>query len=62
MGIVRGNREVIGIHRHGRTIMEVRKYIDGAWRSVWQFIKSCFGRGFWANDKPWSNTDGYRNM
>lgn len=62
MAINRRGRETIGIHRKGHTTTEVWKYIDGAWRSVWQFIRSCFGRGFWVNDKSWSNGDGWRNM
>lgn len=61
MGIFRKNNETIGIHRHGRDIMEVRRFIDGAWRSVWQYIRSCFGKGFWTNLMPWSNTDAWRN-
>lgn len=28
---------------------------------VWEAVKSCFGRGMWINEKPWSNTDGWRN-
>lgn len=28
---------------------------------VWQAVKSCFGAGFWRNDKPWDNKEGYKN-
>lgn len=28
---------------------------------VWQAIKSCFGLGYWVNNKEWSNNDGYKN-
>lgn len=28
---------------------------------VWEAISSCFGSGMWINDRPWSNTDGWRN-
>lgn len=28
---------------------------------VWEAINSCFGSGAWFNDKPWSNTDGWKN-
>jgi hypothetical protein len=28
---------------------------------LWQYIKSCFGRGYWINDKMWSNRDGWAN-
>lgn len=30
-------------------------------RLIWQYIKSCFGRGYWIDDKPWSNTDAWAN-
>lgn len=30
-------------------------------RIVWQSVRSCFGKGYWINDKPWSNTDGWMN-
>ncbi len=28
---------------------------------VWEAISSCFGSGYWINNRPWSNTDGWRN-
>lgn len=28
---------------------------------VWQAIRSCFGKGYWVNDKPWRNEDGWKN-
>lgn len=28
---------------------------------VWESIKSCFGAGFWKNEAPWSNIEGWRN-
>lgn len=28
---------------------------------IWQSISSCFGGGYWDNDKPWNNDDGWRN-
>ncbi len=28
---------------------------------IWEAVSSCFGSGLWNNDKPWSNTDGWRN-
>lgn len=28
---------------------------------VWQSATSCFGRGYWINTLPWSNTDVWRN-
>jgi hypothetical protein len=28
---------------------------------IWSAIRSCFGQGGWYNDKPWLNTDVWRN-
>jgi hypothetical protein len=28
---------------------------------VWTAIRSCFGKGYWINDKPWVNTDAWKN-
>lgn len=28
---------------------------------VWQAQRSCFGAGFWSNDKPWLNLEGWKN-
>lgn len=28
---------------------------------IWQAIRSCFGNGYWDNDKPWDNEDGWTN-
>ena len=28
---------------------------------VWQAIKSCFGLGYFVNNKEWSNTDAWKN-
>lgn len=29
---------------------------------VWEAISSCFGSGYWINNRPWSNTDSWRNL
>ena len=45
--VYRGKKEILEIYR-GKTI-------------VWQMIRSCFGNGYWINDRPWLNTDGWKN-
>lgn len=45
--IYKGNRHIAAIYQGARLI--------------WQYIRSCFGRGYWINDKPWSDTDGWKN-
>ena len=53
--------ELTGRHRQGKDIQEVWKFIGGAWRNVWQAVRSCFGRGFWLNDRGWINEDKWSN-
>lgn len=62
MGIFRNGHEYTGRHRGGHDFQETWKFIDGAWRMIWQAIRSCFGKGFWNNIRSWSNTDGWRNF
>lgn len=38
----------------------VQEIYKGA-RLVWTGIRSCFGAGFWINDKPWLNDDAWKN-
>lgn len=28
---------------------------------VWEAVRSCFGAGFWKNEAPWSNIEGWKN-
>ena len=28
---------------------------------VWTAIRSCFGSGIWAGEKPWIGTDNWKN-
>ena len=42
-----------------------RKVITAVYKGtilVWQAVRSCFGAGFWVNEKPWINEEGYRNI
>lgn len=31
-------------------------------RLVWEAITSCFGSGYWINERQWSNTDAWLNI
>lgn len=55
--IIKNGREVIEIHRGPIDFMEV--YFGK--RLIWQISRSCFGSGYWINDKPWLNEDIWRN-
>ena len=39
----------------------VYRVIGGKAVEIWSLIRSCFGSGYWRNDRPWSNTDGWNN-
>ena len=41
----------------GKIVTQVYKGL----KLVWEAIKSCFGAGYWKNDAPWSNTEGWKN-
>lgn len=28
---------------------------------IWLNIKSCFGNGYWENEQPWINNEGWKN-
>lgn len=32
-----------------------------AGKVVWELISSCFGSGYWINDRPWINDDAWSN-
>ena len=28
---------------------------------IWQSVRSCFGSGYWIDDAPWKNDEGWKN-
>lgn len=57
MGIYIGGKEITAVTAYGKTITAI--YAGS--RIVWQAIRSCFGSGWWKNDKPWLNNEGWLN-
>ena len=45
------------IRSYGKTLKAV---YYGA-NIVWQAIRSCFGAGYWVNDKVWINEENWKN-
>lgn len=60
MAIREGNKEYTGIHINKKPIQEIWIFIEGAWRIIYQAIRSCFGAGFWRGDKPWIGNDAWK--
>lgn len=44
-------------YHNSRAIAAVYKGLE----LVWTAVRSCFGKGYWINDKPWVDTDAWRN-
>lgn len=28
---------------------------------IWQAVRSCFGKGYWRDDKPWDDNEGWKD-
>ncbi len=51
------SKEIIGIFKDNTPFTAVYK----GTRLVWQAISSCFGGGYWVNEKRWKNEDAWKN-
>lgn len=57
MSIHIGKKEITAINVGRKAIA----YVYEGLKLVWQAVRSCYGRGYWINDKPWLNDDGWKN-
>lgn len=57
MAIFINGKEVTAVNFGKRAIAAVYK----GTKLVWEAIRSCFGKGFWANSLPWDNEDSWKN-
>ncbi|WP_320980056.1 MFS transporter [Bacteroides sp.] len=55
--IFKKEKEIVAVFRENKAITAIYR---GS-RLVWQAIRSCFGAGFWINEKPWINEESWRN-
>lgn len=55
--IYKDGKQVSGIYFSGKVITAVYHGVI----QVWEAVKSCFGKGFWVNRKPWKNSDAWKN-
>ena len=55
--MIRNGKEIIGIYQGKNICIEVYfgKHL------IWQISRSCFGSGYWINNKPWLNDDLWKN-
>lgn len=55
--IYRDSKEEVSEHYNGKTITAIYRGLN----LIWQAVRSCFGKGLWFNDKPWLNSDAWKN-
>lgn len=50
-------KDIISLYKQGKVIQATYKsgYL------LWQAIRSCFGSGFWVNQKPWIDEEIWKN-
>lgn len=52
-----GNKEISAIRLGSNVISAVYKGSV----LIWQAVRSCFGIGWWVNEKPWINDETWKN-
>lgn len=57
MGIFKKDKEITAIYFGKKAISAVYR---GA-KLIWQAIRSCFGAGYWVDDKPWIDDEGWKD-
>ena len=44
-----------------RVITKIYVDINGELKLIWEAIRSCFGSGWWINNRPWMNNNAWKN-
>lgn len=55
--IFKGDKEVVAIYKGEKAIVEIRKGLS----LVWELLMSCFGKGYWINERPWMNNAAWKS-
>lgn len=53
--IIRNGKEIVARFKNNKQVVAIYK---GA-HIIWEFISSCFGKGFWIEDAPWSEDSAW---
>lgn len=51
------DKEIRRLNAYGKTVKAVYAGVN----IVWQAVRSCFGPGYWTNNKPWLNNEQWKN-
>lgn len=52
-----GKSEITAVYLGKKVVSAIYK---GA-TLIWEAVRSCFGAGYWKNDAPWKNAEGWKN-
>lgn len=44
-----------------RVITKIYAEVNGELKLIWEAIRSCFGSGWWINNRPWINNNAWKN-
>lgn len=55
--IYKGRKEISGFFIGRRVITAIYKGKE----LIWQAVKSCFGAGYWIEDKPWYGDEAWKD-
>jgi hypothetical protein len=58
----RNGKELVAKYRNGKACVAIYRIVAGVAMVVWEAIRSCFGKGYWLNERPWNNGDGWREL
>lgn len=50
-------KEIVSIFSKGKVISAIYQ----GTKLIWQSIRSCFGGGYWVDDKPWVDEEGWKD-
>ena len=61
--ITKSKKEIVEIVHGAVPLTEVRRGRILVWQAAQEDedVRSCFGSGYWINDKPWLNDDAWVN-
>lgn len=53
-----GKKEIVELYKGRLPIIELYlgKFL------IWQGLRSCFGSGYWVNNRPWLNDEVWKNF
>lgn len=57
--LYKNNKEIVTLYRTGKKIQTIYKGIRLIFQGI--DVRSCFGEGFWINEKPWINNEIWKN-